>query len=727
MTQPAPANRLVGMLAHIGNFCYRRRWWVLTVWLLVMVTGGIAFGPLFNSLSLNKPAQGMESNIARQVLTNEGDQYDRIIAVVNDVDPGSPATMAAITHAESDISRFAGIKSVAPPLVSKDHTAVDVTVTLAKVDKTATKNAVTLTTNRLHALTGQIPGSTVVIGGDEPQSTQTNNVSAQDTARAEILGLPITLVVLVFVFGGLLAALLPVVAAVGAIAGSFTVVAVFSMFFTLDSTLLSVVSLLGLGLSIDYGLLLVARYRDELAAGRDPQTAATRTWATAGRTILFSGLTVIGALTGLLAFGVPRLQTLGAAGISATLVAMLSSLTFTAAMLGMWGKRIRPSKRAIARAQLGEAATERGFFARLARVVQRKPVVAVVLCGAVLLGLAAPALGATSKLPQVASLPRSVMESARAADLLQAKFGIDAQPPVEVLARTSPAALDAYAAQWRNDPAVSTVEPAVAQGTNLSSVTIDVHGDSQNAAAQALVGRLRADRPAGVESWVLGDAAVLVDLDQKVSAGIPLALIIMLAAMVVLLFLMTGSVLVPIKAILTNVLSLGATLGVLVGMFQDGWLSGILHTTVVGGLSPYTALTVVAFAFGFSMDYEVFLLTRIKEHVDSGMTTNTAVRQGLQRSGRIITSAAMLMMIVFAAFGLGNLAEVQELGIGLFVAVLIDATLVRCVLVPATMTMLGRWNWWAPRALRPIHEKFGLREGELPPAERRELAAQTSR
>ena len=219
-----------------------------------------------------------------------------------------------------------------------------------------------------------------------------------------------------------------------------------------------------------------------------------------------------------------------------------------------------------------------------------------------------------------------------------------------------------------------------------------------------------------MQSWVTGDAAVLLDLDGLILDDLPWAIGITLLAMVVLLFAMTGSLVVPIKAVLANVVSLGASFGVMVAVFERGWLSGPLHTLTVGGLDPFVVVIVFAFAFGLSMDYEVFLLGRIKEYVDHGWDTDTAVRRGLQHTGRIITSAALLMVIVFGCFAAARMGSIEEIGLGLSVAVFVDATIVRCLLVPATMTLLGRWNWWAPAWLKRLHERIGLREHPLPDA-----------
>src|SRR5262249_9634721 len=345
----------------------------------------------------------------------------------------------------------------------------------------------------------------------------------------------------------------------------------------------TVVTLLGLGLSIDYGLLLVARYREELGAGNAADVAVSRAWATAGRTILFSALTVAAALGGLLMFGLTGLSALGAAGVSIAVVSMLAALTFTAALLGVFRRWIRPSKRAMRRlARYGDAA-EIGFFARLSRVVQRRPVLVGVPPAAVLLVAGAPLLTSSLRLPQLAAIPRSI-PSAQVADELASRFGRAATPAVTVVARTDPATLDAWAASWVRDPVVADVQPARPAGPGVSWVDLDVVGDSQNDAAQDLVRRLRADRPPGVQSWVTGDAAVLLDLVGEIEDGLPGAVSVTVLGMMLLLFAMTGSVVIPVKAVLANVVSLGATFGVMNAVFERGWLSGPLHTLTVGGL-----------------------------------------------------------------------------------------------------------------------------------------------
>lgn len=673
------------------------------IWLAAVTAGALAIGPVFGAMSTSDHLPGSDSARAQEAAAAVSDRGTQVVAVVDGADA------ARLVPVTDELRALPDVKEVSKPLAATDGSGgVLISVTTAKLDSKAQASVAKQVRDRLRGLPGDVPGATVKLGGDSLNGDANKRVQ-QDLNQAELVSLPVVLLVLVFVFGGVVAAGLPVLAGAATIAGAFGVLFGFSRIFELNPDAITVVTLLGLGLSIDYGLLLVARYREELAAGHDPAAAVARTWTTAGRTILFSALTVAAALTGLLVFDIGRLRALGAAGISVALVAMLAALTLTAALLGLFRKRIKPGKAAA----LAEGT---GFFAKLARGTQRRPLLVVLGCLVVLLAAGAPLLQMTLKVPQLEALPRTI-ESVRVADELVSRFGQPTQPAVRVHAHTDPATLDAWAAHWVTDPAVAKVEKAKPIGGDLSFLSITVPGDPQGAEARDLAARIAADKPAGVETFVSGNAAVMNDLTGRLVSGLPLAVAITLLAMFVLLFLMTGSVIIPLKAVLMNVVSLGATFGVLIAIFQEGHLSGLLDTLTVGGLSPYTIVIVFAFAFGLSLDYEVFLLSRIKEYHDAGRSTDDAVRSGLQASGRLISAAAVLMLIVFAAFGAAKMGAIEAIGIGLFVAVLVDATIVRCLLVPATMTLLGRFAWWAPRPLRRLHRRFGLHEATLPPAE----------
>jgi RND superfamily putative drug exporter len=729
--------------ARIGMFSFRHRWLVLSAWLVILVGGAASAGPVLASLESDNDGYAPESVQAYDVLDQGSDLGGRVVGLIEDVDPAAAATQDALTRAAAEIRTFADVATVDDPVPAVDGAGVALPVTLARLTDTAAEQAAAeRVADRLRAIAADLPGSTVRVGGGAVLQHEVNDVVARDLNTAELRGLPLTLVVLIFVFGGLVAAGVPLLATIVTLFGGFGVLLGFSQFIQLDTNVVTVVTLLSLGLSIDYGLLLVARYREELVPGYRAAQAAgqqvdratraqalARAWGTAGRTIMFSGLIVAAALCGLLTIQIRDLQAMAAGGIAAALVAVAAALTFTAALVSVFGRRIRPSRRTLrpaltapvpGTARTGSAGgagreDETGFFAAVARFTQRWPVPVALVTVAGLLAAGYPLVRMKVELTGLEGLPTSI-ESVAVANDLSARYGESSQPAVLVVARTTADSLATWSSRWAADPAVLRVEPVVAAGPDLSLVRFAVRGDDQDGAARALVERVRADRPPGVESWVSGQAGLLVDVLATLRDSLPWAAAVTVLAMFVLLFLMTGSVVVPLKAILMGVLSLGASFGVLVVLFQDGWLADQLGTLTTGGLNPFVMSVVFAFAFGLSMDYEVFLLGRIKEYVDAGHDTDTAVRRGLQHTGRIITTAALLMIIVFGAFGFAEISDIEQIGVGLAVAVLVDATVVRILLVPATMTLLGRWNWWAPAPLRRLHQRLHGRSGHAAPA-----------
>jgi RND superfamily putative drug exporter len=723
-----------GWIAAVGRACFRRRWIVVGIWLIVAVGGFFASGSVFNGLKSTPGADSLESVHAYSILDKQSHVGDSVLGEVTGVDPKSDAVRTAVTSAAAQIKTIKGVRTIVTPfdaglpapqaaaLTATDGSGVLIDVTLDRLSDDAEGTSVDAVTAQMKSLESTLrsaaPPARVLIGGAAVLGNEVNDQVAHDLSLAEELSLPITLVVLVFVFGGIIAAGLPLFAAILSVFAAMAALLGFEHVTDLDQNATIVVTLLGLGLSIDYGLLLVARYREELGRGFDPETALGRAWASAGRTILFSAMTVAGSLCGLVVFGVTSMTALGIAGVCIAAIAMLVSLTATAALISLGRKRIRPSKRA-RRAPSDNA--ERGFFARLAKVVQARPVVTVIITAGVLLAAGLPLLQTRPSVDSLSSLPTS-LPSVRVAHDLETRYGRDSSPAITVLAKSDPTKLDTWASQWITTRGVKAVAPAQAVGDGLSTVDVYVTGDPEGTAARDLVATMRDHRPPGTQSWVTGNAALLKDILGLIKDRLPWAIGITVLAMLVLLFLMTGSLVVPIKAIVMNALSLGATIGVMTLVFQDGYGSSVLHTLHTGSLDPFVIIGVLAFAFGLSMDYEVFLLSRIKEYVDSGLPSDVAVRRGLQKSGRVITSAALLMVIVFGSFLIGKVGNTQQIGLGLAAAIAIDATLVRCVLVPATMTLLGKWNWWAPRPLARWHARFAAPAFvETPEAPDREL------
>ncbi|WP_204163476.1 MMPL family transporter [Nocardioides gilvus] len=555
----------------------------------------------------------------------------------------------------------------------------------------------------------------------------------QDLIIGEGIAIPLSMLLMLFVFGGFVAAGMPIVGAIASISGALALLFGFSFVMDLDATVVNIVTVMGLALCIDYGLLLVSRFREELArvAPGVPSAELSRQQiddsvaaavATAGRTVLFSAVIVAISLSGLMIFEAPVMRAIGAAGVAVVLVALVVALTLIPALCSLGARRLGNRKGA-------EAAPDEGVFSRLAGVVQRRPGLTTLVSVLVLLGLALPALDLRLNASGVELLPPKA-EQRVFFDGLDDDYPVLAAPTVQVVAQAD----EAQVQQWADDLAeadgVTRVDPLrelgeapagldVAgmdpDGPGLYVVSLHTEGNSMGDDARTVAAQLR-DADPGFSTWTTGQAASLADFTDSVLDRAPWAALWIAGATFILLFLLTGSVVIPVKALLLNVVSLGASLGILVWVFQEGHLESVLRFESVGGIESVIPLMVLAFGFGLSMDYEVFLLARIIELHEQGHDDDTAVRLGLQRSGRIITSAALIMVIVFAGFAVGEMLVIKQTGFALAVAVLIDATLVRMIIVPATMTMLGRWNWWAPRWMKRVHARWGVSEHGSPVA-----------
>ncbi|MDN4489408.1 MMPL family transporter [Demequina sp. SYSU T00068] len=540
----------------------------------------------------------------------------------------------------------------------------------------------------------------------------------QDLITGEIVALPAALIVMVFVFGGFLAAATPLTGAIASIAGGLAVLYGFSYLLDLDQSAVNVVTVLGIGLSIDYGLLLVSRFREELhRAGTDPREARAealeRTLATAGRTVLFSGLIVAVSVGGMIFFSPEMMRGFGGAAIGVVTTAMIAALTIVPAVLYLLAPRIVgagllarvPGLRRVIRTT-SNVDREHGAFSRLAGWVQRRPWLVVAATTALLLVLASPVLQLNLRSSDIEALPVG-NERRDYIDAFTVGFPDLAEPAVTLHSLASPGELAPYLDAVAEVEGVTAVlEPEVAGGETFVGVRLAA-ADSSGSEATAVVRDIR-QVPTDVEVHVGGVAATQLDFTDAIREGALIAGTVVVIATFVLLFLMTGSLLVPLKTLLINSLSLLATLGVVTWIFGEGHLEATLGFTSTGGVETYVAVIIVAFGFGLAMDYEVFLLSRVKEYVDAGESNDAAVRKGLQRSGRIITSAATVIVLVFLGFALGDLLMIKEVGVGLAFAVLLDATVVRMLLVPATMTLLGDWNWWAPAPLRRLHRRLNL-------------------
>ena len=705
----APTTRVGGPFAAVGRFSYRHRRWVLAVWVVVLAAGLLFGTKVFDTAAPAAKAAGSESATGSALLAAADPTSGGITALVQGKPVADPAVRAAVTAAAVDLSRIPGVGQItdaysggtgAAAMRSADGQASVIQVDLTSGSST-TLNAAS---QRLREIADQVPGAAVKLGGEQVLTQQVQQQTETDTELGEFITLPVTLLVMVLIFGGFVAAGLPLIGAVASIGGAFLALLGFTKLMPIDPSVLPIATVLGLGLSIDYALLMVNRFREERGHGVGVAEAVERTSATAGRTIAFSALTVAAALSGLFVFVSPIFRAVGAAGVSVVVITVLSGLTLVPALLGFVGGRIKAPLRPVA---------DDGVFARTVRRVQRRPLPVALAVAGVLLAMAAPFAFAHPQNADADVLPKS-FSSRAVSDALATRFPALEPSAVTVAVQGDQAQAEAYAAHIRDLPGVSGVSVAAPTG-RLVSVGVDVSGSTEGATAQRVVSELRADR-GGLTTWVTGDAATVLDFKHEVATRGPWALALVAAATFALLFLMTGSVVVPLKALLMNMLSLGASLGVLTLVFQDGWLSGLLGFSPTGGLEAWIPVLVFAFAFGLSMDYEVFLLSRIKELHEHGHPCRRAVERGVQRSGRIITSAGLLMVIVFAGFSTGDMLDIKEIGLALAVAVLVDATLVRMLLVPATMTLFGDRNWWAPAWLKRLHARVGLHDNQtLPP------------
>ncbi len=562
---------------------------------------------------------------------------------------------------------------------------------------------------------------TTTVGGVFAFLRDANQQIETDIVRAEVISLPVLLVLLLFIFRGLVAALTPLVVGVVAILGGFVVTRVVAGYTDVSVFAANVITLLGLGMAIDYALFVVSRFREELAAGHDTGAAIERTMRTAGRTVVVSGLTVAMALSSLLLFPMDFLKSLGYGGMAAVLVAMVAALTALPALLAVLGPRINALKVPLPRwRRAAPDRAHRGGWDRLARSVMRRPAIYLIAVSAVLFGLASPFLRAEFGGFDERVLPAGTA-SRTVAETIAAEFPSGGLAPVlAVVSGASAQQAQTFAARVATLPNVTGAQVTTSNG-ETSIVSILYAGEPSSQAARDVVQEVRdLPVPEGAEVLVGGRSAADLDQIDGLLRQLAWAALYVFVVTFVLLFFAFGSVVLPIKAIIMNIISIGASFGVVVWIFQDGHLSDWMGFTSTGFLEPTNLVLMLAVLFGLSTDYEVFLLSRVREEWQRTGDNTEAVAAGLQRTGGIITAAALLLIVVVAGFATGGAATLKMLGVGTVVAVAVDAALVRTLLVPATMRLLGRWNWWAPAPLARFHRRFGLRErGEASAAEDR--------
>ncbi|MFF9206340.1 MMPL family transporter [Streptomyces sp. NPDC014986] len=568
---------------------------------------------------------------------------------------------------------------------------------------------------------------TVRAGGGAAVGAELSNQVVDDLILAEAIAIPLTLVLLLIVFGSVVAALLPLAIAVIAIIGSFAQLFLLGSVTDVADTATNLVTALGLGLGIDYALLMVSRFREQIAVGVSVDDAVRRTVHTAGRTVAFSAATVAAALAALMVFPQYFLRSFGFAGVGVVAIAALSTLFVMPALLKVLGHRVNGGRMPWAKVRRSEA--QAPVWGRLARTVMRRPVLTAVPVVAVLLLAASPLLNITFGTTDERVLPKDA-ESRQVSQVLREEFGGSEDSAIFITIDTSvtKGPLTSYAGRLAALKGVERVETSAgtysagrpaATGPADSAlgrpdaqrISVVTSLTPKSEAAEDLVKQVRSvTPPPGTDPLVGGNDAVLVDAKQSIADKLPLAVTLVVLSTFLLLFLFTGSIVQPLRALLLNLISLGATLGVMTWIFQDGNLSSLLGFTA----QPMElSMTVLMFCIGFglSMDYEVFVTSRIKELHNQGADNETAVVNGLGHTGRIVSAAAFLLAVSFFAFGTAKLSFMQMFGLGSGLAILIDALAVRGVLVPAAMRLLGNSAWYAPGFLRTFHARFGLSEG----------------
>ncbi|MEU6067102.1 MMPL family transporter [Streptomyces sp. NPDC047082] len=554
----------------------------------------------------------------------------------------------------------------------------------------------------------------VKVGGIVAVRHEMQTIIKEDLARAELIALPVTLVLLVMVFGSAVAALLPLGIGIVAILGTNAVLRGLTELTDVSVFALNLTTALGLGLAIDYALFIVRRFREELSTGAEPLTAVGTTLRTAGRTVLFSALTVAVSLAAMLVFPQYFLRSFAYAGIAVVLLAAAAALILLPAALMLLGHRVNSLdlRRLFRRGREPKVSGEEGTaWSRTATLVMRRAPFFAIGTTALLILLGLPFLGVKFGTADDRQLP-SGAESHVVQQHIRDGFPGSPGGGLEVLAegKATKAQYAAYVQRVSALPEVSRVDGPLVKG-NSAYFTVLPKGEAVDDAAQSLVGDLRAmDVP--FDTKVTGTAAVLVDSKHAIAERLPWAAAFIAIVTLFLVFLLTGSVLIPVQAVVLNALSLTAMFGAVVWVFQDGHLSGPLGFTSPGSIETTLPVLMFCVAFGLSMDYGVFLLSRIKEEYDRTGDHNEAVRHGLQRTGGLITAAAVILAVVMVAIGTSRVTNTKMLGLGIALAVVMDAMVVRSLLVPAIMRLTGRATWWAPGPLRRFHERFGLSEGE---------------
>jgi uncharacterized membrane protein YdfJ with MMPL/SSD domain len=704
------------MLGRLATFQYANgRRMVFAAIVAAAIAGAFGFGVAkhMSPYGANDPAtQSVQAT--HRFEHGAGRQIDAgVVALVQAGDVRSSASKARVGQVAAQLRAHADVARVVsyydthdPAMISRDGRSTYVLAYFKPLSDKTLQDAAQQIENRF---SGQ---RDVKLGGEAVASAQVDSQVGNDLAHAEMLAFPFIFLLSLLFFRSLVAALLPPLLGGLAIVATFFALRVVASFADLSVFSLNLVTGLGLGLAIDYSLFMVSRYREEAATSGFGVDALRRTLQTAGRTIVFSSLTIAAAVASLTIFPQRFLYSMGIGGALVAVLAASLALIVLPALLAVLGPRVN----ALAPGWLARAAEretrpdERGAWYRLSRFVMRRPAPIAVAGASFLIAVGIPFAGVKFVDADASVLPASA-SSHEVNDILDRQFPPNRTAPLEVVVGAPAASPQArsLAARIRTLPDVSVVAPAQPAGADTSLLAVaPVHGPLTSSTRE-LVKNVRAiDEPVYV--GVAGQTASFVDLEHSLGSHLPAVLGVVVGATLIVLFLLTGSVVLPVKAVLMNALNLSAVFGILVLIFQHGNLEGLLGYRGEGALDATQPILLFAVAFGLSTDYGVFLLSRIKEARDAGAPNSEAVAVGLERTGRIVTAAALLFAVAIGAFATSKIVFIKELGIGNALAVLIDASIVRALLVPSLMGLLGSANWWAPRPLRSIYRRFGWRD-----------------
>ena len=731
---------MTGALYGLARFCARHRFWILAIWVLVTVALVGMSQRLGDATNNSLTLPGSNSQLATDTLSKSfPDQANGTSPIVLHVSSGKltdSGYSGAVNQAAADVAKTRDVASVVNPLTPQGAAALSKDQATGYLSVTLSVNPGALSVHDAQTIIdaatkpAEAAGIQVETGGQLGQK-----VSKPAVESSELIGIVAAMVILTVTFGTVVAMLLPILCAVLGLAAALSIIQILSHAMTVSTEAPTLATMIGLGVGIDYALFIVTRHFRGLKDGLGLRESIARAVATSGRAVAFAGATVTIALVSLAVAGIPLVTTMGLMAAIAVVVAVLAALTLLPAMLAIVGPHINSLRVRGRQPGSGQATPPKeGAWARWARGVARRPGFAALTALAVLIPLAVPLLSLTLGQPDTAALSTSTT-ARRAYDLISDNFGPGVNGPLIVAVKLgspaqpasgsagSPGSTSSQENDPRaTDPRLETLQKDVSATSGVAAVTpiqidtagttayfnaIATTGPAEQATAD-LVSTLRssaipaADKGTNMTAYVGGTTASNVDLAAEISAKLLLQILVVIALSFLLLMLAFRTVLIPVQAAVMNLLSIGAAYGVLTAVFQWGWLHGLIGLDGPVPIVSYVPLFMFAVLFGLSMDYEVFLVSQIKEHVDEGQDNKSSVVSGLVTSAVVITAAASIMVFVFGGFVLNGDPTVKQFGIGLAVAVILVASVIRCLLVPARMIMLGKYNWYLPRRLDRI-------------------------